>query len=115
MQVPQRPNAPPRVSEITAREAWARMGDPDHPAALLDVREPWEYVQGHAERAVSIPLGELQGRVSEVPRDRVVLLICHVGQRSLVAAKFLQRQGITQVANVLGGTDAWERAGLPMV
>jgi rhodanese-related sulfurtransferase len=113
---PQRPDAAaPQVPEITVREAWQRIDDPGHPVALVDVRETWEYQGGHAKNATSIPLSELQRRVNEIPRDREVLLICQSGQRSLMAARFLQRQGVTQVANVLGGTEEWERSGLPMV
>ena len=41
---------------------------------LLDVREPWEYRQGHVPGAQLIPLGELEQRVNEVPRDRPVLV-----------------------------------------
>src|ERR1700694_617661 len=52
---------------------------------LLDVREPWEYQQGHVPGAQLIPLGELEQRVSEVPRDRPVLAICPSGPRSLAA------------------------------
>ncbi|MBF6591997.1 MAG: rhodanese-like domain-containing protein [Ktedonobacterales bacterium] len=112
----QRPDAAaPRVPEVSVREAWGRLTNAQQAAALIDVRETWEYQEGHAKNATSIPLSELQQRASEVPHDREVLLICHSGHRSLTAAKFLQRQGITRVANVTGGTEAWEQAGLPMI
>jgi len=113
---PQRPNgAAPRVPEIDVRAAWERVSAPGRPVALIDVRETWEYQEGHAKDATSIPLSELEQRQAEVPRDREVLLICHSGQRSLTAARFLRQQGVAQVANVTGGTEAWEHAGLPMV
>jgi rhodanese-related sulfurtransferase len=105
------------IPEISVREAWQRLtaeGEPKSRPALVDVREAWEYAQGHAARAINIPLSELQAREGEVPRDRDVLLICHVGQRSFVAARFLRNQGVERVVNVDGGTDAWEAAGLPM-
>ncbi len=107
---------PPNIPEISVREAWHRMqaetssGGP----VLLDVREREEYVAGHAASAVNIPLSELRDREAEVPRDRDVLLICHVGQRSLFAARYLRAQGIERVFNVDGGTDAWEYARQPM-
>jgi rhodanese-related sulfurtransferase len=56
---------------------------------LLDVREPWEYREGHVPGAQLIPLAELERRVNEVPRDRPILAICHSGQRSLAAAGYL--------------------------
>src|ERR1700694_431740 len=78
---------------------------------LLDVREPWEYQQGHVPGAQLIPLGELEQRVNEVPRDRPVLAICHSGQRSLAAAGYLIQLGYSTVSNVDGGTAAWIEHG----
>jgi len=81
---------------------------------LLDVREPWEYRDGHVPGAQLIPLGELEQRVNEVPRDRPILAICHSGQRSLAAAGYLQQLGYTSVSNVDGGTAAWIERGYPV-
>ena len=81
---------------------------------LLDVREPWEYQAGHVPGARLIPLGELEQRVEEVPRDQPVLAICHSGQRSLAAAGFLLQRGYTSVTNVDGGTGAWIERGYPV-
>ena len=78
------PMAP--VPAVDVKELRRRL-DADGPKPyLLDVREPWEYLAGHVPGATLIPLGELEQRVSEVPRDREVLTICHSGQRSLAAA-----------------------------
>ena len=81
---------------------------------LLDVREPWEYLAGHVPGAQLIPLGELEQRVAEVPRNREVLAICHSGQRSLAAAGYLQQLGYIAVSNVDGGTAAWIEHGYPL-
>ena len=81
---------------------------------LLDVREPWEYRAGHVPGAELIPLGELEQRVNEVPRDRAVLAICHSGQRSLAAAGYLLQLGYPSVSNVDGGTAAWIERGFPV-
>ena len=81
---------------------------------LLDVRELWEYREGHVPGAQLIPLAELEERVNEVPRDRPVLAICHSGQRSLAAAGFLLHLGYTSVSNVDGGTAAWIDRGYPV-
>ncbi|TMD23115.1 MAG: rhodanese-like domain-containing protein [Chloroflexi bacterium] len=87
----------------------------DEPAPfLLDVREPWEYREGHVPGAQLIPLGELEQRVNEVPRDRPILAICHSGQRSLAAAGYLQQLGYPSVTNVDGGTAAWIERGFPL-
>jgi len=81
---------------------------------LLDVREPWEFAEGHVPEARLIPLGELERRVNDVPRDRPVLVICHSGQRSLAAATYLRQLGYPDVSNVDGGTGAWIEQGHPV-
>ncbi len=103
------------VPSVTVRETQRRLtaGEPPVPA-LIDVREPWEFASGHAPGAVSLPLGQLQARVAEVPRDRDVFLICHTGQRSATATRFLRAQGVEQSFNVEGGMDEWEAAHLPV-
>ena len=61
-------------------------------AFLLDVREPEEWLAGHAPTATHIPLGEVTARVAELPRDATVVAICRMGGRSQQAAEFLERQ-----------------------
>lgn len=86
---------------------------------LLDVREPWEFSGPygcHAPGAHLIPLGQLPGRLQELPEDpeREVLIICKSGGRSAHAAAFLIQQGRRRVFNVALGTDGWVREGLPV-
>jgi rhodanese-related sulfurtransferase len=86
----------------------------DEGATLIDVREPQEFAEGHAEGAISIPLSVFTARHQEIPPSGDVLVICHVGQRSLMAAIFMRNQGREHVFNVEGGTEAWEIMKLPM-
>ena len=81
----------------------------------LDVREPGEYQRGHVAGAVNIPQAELVSRLDELPREQPILIICQTGSRSRRAAQFLMQIGFTDVANVLGGSSAWRRAGKPLV
>jgi len=83
-------------------------------AFLLDVREDFEWKQGHAPDAAHISMSELGGRVGELPTDRTIVCVCHIGGRSAMAADALNRGGWKAV-NVVGGMDAWQRAGLPVV
>ena len=83
-------------------------------AQLIDVRETHEFRSGHAKGARSIPLGQLQQRIGEIKVDRPVLVICQSGSRSRSAQSILLQKQLTDVRNVLGGTSAWRRAGLPM-
>jgi rhodanese-related sulfurtransferase len=103
----------PPIPAVDVKELRRRLEADGPKPYLLDVREPWEYLAGHVPGAQLIPLGELEQRVSEVPRNREVLAICHSGQRSLAAAGYLQQLGYTAVSNVDGGTAAWIERGYP--
>jgi hydroxyacylglutathione hydrolase len=83
--------------------------------AVLDVREPDEWQGGHVEGAIHIPLGSLEDRIAEVPRDVPVLAYCGAGMRSTSAASILERAGIETVMSIRGGFGAWESAGEPVV
>ncbi|TMD42141.1 MAG: rhodanese-like domain-containing protein [Chloroflexi bacterium] len=84
------------------------------PALPGHVREPWEFARGHLAEASLIPLGELEARVGEIPRERPILAICQSGQRSLAAAAYLLQLGYPEVVNVDGGTSAWIEKGYPV-
>ncbi|HVH65696.1 MAG TPA: rhodanese-like domain-containing protein [Candidatus Acidoferrum sp.] len=102
-----------RVPAIGVTELRQRLSAEPKPF-VLDVREPWEYAQGHVAEATLIPLGELEQRAKEVPRDQPVLVICQSGQRSLAAAGYLLQLGYRDVMNVDGGTSAWIEEGYPV-
>lgn len=78
---------------------------------VLDVREPWEFRAGHVPGVIHIPMGELVGRASELPRDRPIMVICQSGHRSLGVAEYLLAQGFQGAASVAGGTGAWALSG----
>lgn len=82
---------------------------------LLDVREADELVGplGRIEGAVHIPLGELAGRVSELPPGRPIVTVCRSGGRSAQATVILNRANRTQVANLAGGMLLWREQGFP--
>lgn len=81
---------------------------------LLDVRQPEEYATARIEGAVLIPLGELPGRLAELPKDRPVVVMCHHGMRSAHAVHHLREAGIDAL-NLAGGIDAWSRDVDPKV
>ena len=81
---------------------------------VVDVREPWEYRQGHVLGAVLIPLGQLSSRLSELDPARSVAVICASGNRSQSAAALLGQKGFKTVYNVSGGTGAWMSSGLEL-
>ncbi|RME85310.1 MAG: rhodanese-like domain-containing protein [Caldilineae bacterium] len=84
----------------------------DNPnVVIVDVREPWEYDQGHIPGATLIPLGSIPQRMSEIPRDKTVVAVCRSGNRSAQATGYLREHGYDNVHNMLGGMLAWEQEG----
>ena len=81
---------------------------------VLDVREPWEYAQGHVPGAQLISLGELSRRVGELDPATPVAVICATGSRSMSAAALLGGKGFETIYNVVGGTMRWMQSGLPL-
>lgn len=82
-------------------------------ALLVDVREPHEYAEVHAEGALLMPLSEFEARYAELPEGRDLVMICRSGARSARAGQYLLDKGYTSVVNLGGGTLAWAEQGLP--
>lgn len=78
---------------------------------LLDVREQWEYDEGHIPGVILIPMGEIPERLEEVPTDREVIVTCRSGNRSGQVANFLRQNGFENIHNMSGGIIDWENAG----
>ncbi len=80
---------------------------------VVDVRDVSEWESGHIPQVPNIPLGHLEKRLAELPRERPLVVHCQGGGRSAIAASVLQAHGIGDVINLNGGLDAWARAGNP--
>ena len=92
--------------EIGAQElAEARQGG--KAVFLLDVRERFEFAICRIPGSVLIPLGQLPSRLREVPADADVVTVCHTGQRSLAATRFLRDAGVSRARSLRGGVEAW--------
>jgi len=85
----------------------------DAGAYILDVRQPEEWAEVHIPGAVLIPLGELPGRLAEVPRDSDVVVVCRSGNRSQAGRDILRDAGYARVTSMAGGVTEWQAAGLP--
>jgi rhodanese-related sulfurtransferase len=86
--------------------------------AILDVRTPGEYAKVHAADAELMPLDQLD--VAAVASQynaagRAVYIICQSGARSARATQRLRESGLANAYSIEGGTDAWEKSGLPVV
>jgi hydroxyacylglutathione hydrolase len=99
-----------RLSPQTAAE---RMAGPN-PPLVIDVRAPRERADKSIDGTTHLPLNTLRSGLSDVPRDRPLVVFCAGGYRSSIAASLLQRDGFTNVSELAGGIAAWEAAGLPL-
>jgi len=81
---------------------------------ILDVRDAAELSGdlGRIEGSLHIPLGELRGRIDDVPRDKPVVAVCRSGKRSAQAVVILSQAGVRDAANVAGGMLRWRALGL---
>lgn len=82
---------------------------------LLDVRTPGEYQQARLKGARLIPISQLAKRLTEVPRNRPILVYCAVGSRSAQVVNYLARQGYPELYNLNGGIYAWAQKGYPFL
>ena len=78
---------------------------------LLDVREQWEYDEGHIPGVTLLPMGEVPARLSEIPTDKEVIVTCRSGNRSGQITDYLRQNGFDNVHNMSGGIVAWADAG----
>src|SRR5262249_44626121 len=106
-----RPELTASTERISATLAAERLAEP-RPPLVVDVRAPREYAQKAIGGAINIPLNHLTARLSELPRDRPLLVHCAGGYRSSIAASLLQRAGFTAISELAGGIAAWETAKL---
>ena len=102
-------------SQLTPKEVKALL-DAGRDVAVIDVREPHEWDIVHLEGAKLIPMNDVVDRVSEIPQNGDVIVMCKVGQRSANVLQWLHSIGLTHVKHLAGGIDAWAREvdpGLP--
>lgn len=81
---------------------------------LVDVRESWEYQEGHVPGTDHIPVATVFTRRDELSRDKDVIFVCAVGQRSALACEMAAAAGLTRLYNMEGGTEAWIKEGHPV-
>lgn len=99
---------------VTAAEAKEMLLDEG--VVIFDVREPHEYAGGHVPNAILLPVNSLFARREELPKDKKIVFVCQVGQRSALAAELAAAAGLPPdlLFNLEGGTDAWKKAGEPV-
>lgn len=85
-------------------------------AAVIDVRDAEEYLQGHIRGARHIPASDIgkAGELLKRYKEKPVVVCCERGPRGRGALAALQDQGFKQVVNLKGGMRAWRAEHLPV-
>ncbi len=99
-------------TRISASEAKEKIDSSD--VQVIDVRTPGEYAGGHVPGSLNIPHMSVLARRNELAKDKELVFICQVGQRSALACEFAASAGFKELYNVEGGTEAWIKAGYPV-
>jgi len=83
---------------------------------FIDLRESIEsdYKKFDVPEVIYLTSEELAARISEIPRDRPVIIADSVGLRSREAVKLLMSKGYHNVVSLNGGILDWEHDGLPL-
>jgi|ERR1017187_7617463 rhodanese-related sulfurtransferase len=95
-----------RDYEVSPAEAAALLRESK--ARLIDVREPWEFETAHIEGSLLMPISEVPARANqELDPDERLVVLCHMGVRSMSVTVWLRNQGFEQAQSLHGGIDSW--------
>jgi rhodanese-related sulfurtransferase len=104
----------PKTSAATHISAAQAYQEYQQGAFFLDVRSQEEWDQAHIANSTLIPLDELQNRLSEIPKDRDIVVVCLTGHRSEEGMTILRNAGFSHASCMDGGLSAWKAAGYPL-
>lgn len=75
---------------------------------LIDIREDWERELFNIG-GLHIPMGDIPAKLSEIPKDKEVVLYCEKGIRSTITIQRLETLGFRNLINLNGGMKAWKQ------
>ena len=101
-----------QTMQITAAELKRELDEEPGSIQLVDVRRKPEWDQGHIAGALHKPLDRVAKLLDDLDRTKPVVVHCKGGYRSAIACSLIQRAGFENVANLIGGLDAWQATGL---
>ena len=102
------------VPQISVHDL-ATMKEEQPDLVVIDVREPFEWDEGHIDGALHVPMSEALARKDLVPAGRPKAVLCAGGLRSSTVISALSRAGLTNWYNVIGGMTAWQKGGYSTV
>ncbi len=96
-----------KFGNVSPMLAVAKMNEAE--TVVIDVREPDEFVTGHIENAISMPLSSLPEQLQKLAayKQTPVLIACKSGARASSAGKILTKAGFENIQVITGGMDAW--------
>lgn len=109
-----RTNPKTGYGDVTVEQAY-ELVEGDRPPVVLDVRNDWEFDDGHLTGAINIPVNNLEGRLEELDREDEILVYCRTGNRSTRAAQILHENGFEKIYHMVDGIEGWKAAGYPTV
>ncbi len=82
----------------------------DDNTVVIDVRESPDFILGHIEKAINVPLSKFAEDLSNLQKYKknLILLTCQTGTRASAAAKVLTKSGFENVLILTGGMNAWQ-------
>ena len=88
----------------------------DTETVILDVRDPHDYIKGHVENSINIPLGKFSEKIGSIEKHKTqpVIVVCQTGTRSVPACKMLTKANFEHVFNMIGGMQSWEDGNFPV-
>lgn len=96
-----------QTGQRISAQALAELLTTPQPPMIVDVRSEKEWVAGHIDQSVNIPLSNLAQHVHHIPADAPVVVHCASGYRSSTAMGILFQAGRTEAMDLVGGYDAW--------
>ncbi len=99
------------IVTLTPQEAQHQQKDG---AALVDVRELYEWQQGHIPGALHMPLSSFTHQAANLPADKEVIFYCLSGYRSKQAIHLAHKMGLPHNRHMGGGIGAWRVHRLPI-
>ncbi|MCF6249780.1 MAG: rhodanese-like domain-containing protein [Methylococcaceae bacterium] len=107
-------NAFKKFEPLSPLLAVTKMNSAD--TVIVDVRDTHEYIKGHIENSINLPLGKFSETLDSLEqyKKQPIIVVCQTGTRSVPACKTLTKANFKQVFNIIGGMQSWEDNKLPI-
>ena len=87
------------IKEITPKELISKLSK----IQLIDIREPYEYKDGHIEGSINIPMGDFLEKLDELSRTKQIIIYCNTGRRSKPVVYMTHKLHNYTLYNLKGG------------